>query len=87
MTFPLKARRDNLIEMEHPRILIDPAVMGGKACIKGTRLPVEHILGYLAAGDTIDEVLQSYPFISRDDVLAAIAFAADFLRKDGIVAA
>lgn len=73
--------------MEHPRISIAPGVMGGKACIKGTRLPVEHILGYLGAGDTVDEVLESFPFITREDILAALVFAADFLRQDGIVAA
>ena len=61
--------------------------MGGKPCIKGTRIPVEHILGYLGAGDTIEDIVESYPSLTRADVLAAIAFAADFLRKDGIVAA
>ena len=64
-----------------------PGVMGGKPCIKGTRLPVEHILRYLGAGDSIDEVLESYPFIVREDVLAALAFAADYLTKDGLVPA
>ncbi len=73
--------------MEHPRISAAPGVMGGKACIKGTRMPVEHILGYLGAGDSIDDVLEGYPFLAREDILAALAFAADFLRQDGIVAA
>jgi len=73
--------------MNHPRISLTPGVMGGKPCIKGTRLPVEHILGYLGSGDSIDDVLASYPFITREDVLAALAFAADFLRQDGLVPA
>ncbi|MBC7770328.1 MAG: DUF433 domain-containing protein [Phycisphaerales bacterium] len=71
----------------HPRITMIPGVMGGKPCIEGTRLPVEHILDYLGSGDTIEEVLEGYPFITREDVLAALAFAADFLRSDGLVPA
>lgn len=73
--------------MDHPRISMTPGVMGGKPCIKDTRLPVEHIIGYLGAGDTIEEVLEAYPFITREDVLAALAFAADFLKSDGLVPA
>jgi uncharacterized protein (DUF433 family) len=73
--------------MDHPRITMIPGVMGGKPCIKDTRLPVEHILAYLGAGDMIDEVIASYPFITREDVLAALAFAADYLRADGLVSA
>lgn len=61
--------------------------MGGKPCIKGTRLPVEHIVRYLGAGDSIEDVLASYPFIVREDVLAALEFAADFLGQDGLVPA
>jgi uncharacterized protein (DUF433 family) len=72
---------------QHPRITMIPGVMGGKPCIRDTRLPVEHILRYLGAGDTIEEVLQSYPFIAREDVLAALAFAADYLTSDGLVPA
>jgi uncharacterized protein (DUF433 family) len=63
--------------MDHPRISIDPAIMVGKPCIKGTRIPVYIILDYLKAGDSIEQVLQGYPDISREDVLAAIAYASD----------
>jgi uncharacterized protein (DUF433 family) len=73
--------------MEHPRISHDPKVMGGKACIVGTRLPVDVIIGYLASGDTIDDVLEGYPFITREDVFAALAYAADVVRHEGVVAA
>lgn len=72
---------------QHPRVTTIPGVMGGKPCVKGTRLPVEHILKYLGAGDSIEEVLESYPFITRDDVLAALVFAADYLKDDGLVPA
>jgi len=71
----------------HPRVTMIPGVMGGKPCIKDTRLPVAHILDYLGAGDTIEDVLEGYPFITREDVLAALAFAADYLRSDGLVPA
>jgi len=71
--------------MDHPRIVMTPGVMGGRPCIKGTRLPVEHIIRYLGAGDAIEDVLASYPFLTREDVLAALAFAADYLKSDGLV--
>lgn len=61
--------------MEH--IKSDPAVCGGKPCIAGTRMRVRDILEYLAAGDTIDELLELYPYVSRDAILACLAFAAD----------
>lgn len=73
--------------MDHPRITQIPGVMGGKPCIKGTRLPVEHVLSYLGAGDTIEDVLNSYPFVTREDVLAALTFAADYLKSDGLIPA
>jgi uncharacterized protein (DUF433 family) len=73
--------------MDHPRISQNPAVMGGKPCVKGTRIPVEILLKYLASGDTVDQVLEGYPSITREDVLAAIAYAADFVAQDGIVPA
>lgn len=76
-----------ICRMDHPRISQDPAIMGGKPCIKGTRIPVEIVLRYLASGDTIEQVLEGYPSLTREDVLAAISFAADFVSQDGIVPA
>ncbi len=58
------------------RISVDPEVCHGKACIKGTRVPVYLILEMLAAGDTFDDVLESYPFLTREDIQAAIAYGA-----------
>jgi uncharacterized protein (DUF433 family) len=63
------------------RITIDPAVVVGKPIIKGTRITVELILDRIADGRSIDEVLVAYPHISRDDVLAAILFAADRVQE------
>lgn len=58
------------------RITHDPAVMGGRPCIRGMRVTVGTILGLLAAGRSIDDVLASYPYLERDDVRAALSFAA-----------
>jgi uncharacterized protein (DUF433 family) len=72
--------------MDHPRISIDPAIMGGKPCIRGTRITVETLLDHLASGETIDEILEGYPPLSVDDVRAALAYAAEHLRTQGLVA-
>ena len=61
----------------HDRITIDPAVMIGKPCIKGTRITVELILRWLAAGRAFAELTSAYPHITEDDIKAALEFAAD----------
>jgi uncharacterized protein (DUF433 family) len=58
------------------RISIDPAVCGGKPCIRGTRIWVSLILDMMAAGTTESELRAEYPQLTRDDVLAALAYAA-----------
>jgi uncharacterized protein (DUF433 family) len=58
------------------RITLDPAVMGGKACIRGLRVTVGTILGLLAAQRTPEEILKAYPYLEREDIQAAIAYAA-----------
>lgn len=58
------------------RITRDPAVMGGKACIRGMRVTVGMILGNLGAGVSIDDLLAEYPYLTRDDVLEAIRYGA-----------
>ncbi len=63
------------------RIIIDPAVCHGKACIKGTRIMVSVVLDNLAAGQTPDEIVQLYPTLTRDDVTAAMAYAAELARE------
>lgn len=59
-----------------------PDVMMGKPVVRGTRITVEAILEGLAAGESIDELLEAHPRLTRDAVLAAIAFAARALRAD-----
>ena len=67
------------------RIVTDPAILVGKPVIKGTRISVELILERLANGWTFERVLESYPHISRDDIQAALAFAADRLREESYI--
>ncbi|MBM4000689.1 MAG: DUF433 domain-containing protein [Planctomycetes bacterium] len=61
-------------------IAVDPSVCHGSACIKGTRMTVSVVLDNLAAGLELDELLASYPPLTREDVQAAIAYAADLAR-------
>jgi uncharacterized protein (DUF433 family) len=58
------------------RITIDPAVCHGKPCVRGLRYPVEMLLELLSSGMTIDEILADYEDLEREDLLAALAFAA-----------
>jgi uncharacterized protein (DUF433 family) len=59
-----------------PRITHNPKVMGGKACVRGMRVTVSMILGNLGAGTTVDELLTSYPYIDREDIMESLRYAA-----------
>ncbi len=65
-------------------ICSDFKIMMGKPVIAGTRIPVELILEKLSAGETIEQIIEAHPRITRDSILAAIAFAAENLRADVI---
>jgi len=65
----------------HDRIFVDPAVRGGKPCIKGTRITVYDVLEYLAGGMSEDEILDDFPDLKREDIRAALAFAATRERR------
>jgi uncharacterized protein (DUF433 family) len=65
-------------------ISVDPKVHHGKACIKGTRIPVAVILDNLAAGLGENEIIQSYPSLDLNAIHAAIAYAADLTREEKI---
>ena len=64
-----------------PRISIDPEVYHGQACIKGTRIPVHLIVHMLANGDTIDDLLEAYPSIDKEDILACLDYAATLAEE------
>jgi uncharacterized protein (DUF433 family) len=63
----------------HPRIVSTPETMFGKPRIDGTRITVEHVLRRLAAGWSVEEIVDQHPRLTKQDVQAAIAFAADRL--------
>lgn len=63
------------------RITIEPNKRAGKPCIRGLRITVYDILDYLAGGMSVEEVLEDFPDLERDDILAALAFAADRERR------
>jgi uncharacterized protein (DUF433 family) len=62
--------------MDIPRITHDPAVMGGKPCIRGLRVTVGTILGLLASRQPRERILQAYPYLEPEDIDAALAYAA-----------
>ena len=75
------------MELTHPRfqrITINPEVCFGKPCIRGMRFPAATLLGYLAGGMTTDEVLADFPFLEKEDVLEALAFAASAMEDQFI---
>lgn len=63
------------------RITTDPAVCHGKACIKGTRVMVSMVLDNLAAGQSAEEIVKLYPTLKREDVAAAMSYAAELARE------
>ena len=63
-------------------IVADLEILGGKPIVEGTRLSVAHVLGLLGRGMTIDELIESYPFLTKDDILQVITYAANALEND-----
>ncbi|HEV2853109.1 MAG TPA: DUF433 domain-containing protein [Thermoanaerobaculia bacterium] len=68
--------------MQSGLIQSDPAVMMGKPVVAGTRITVESLLERLAAGETIEQILDAHPRLTREGILAALDFAAQALRAD-----
>lgn len=68
------------------RIVATPDTLVGKPRIKGTRISTELIVGWLANGWSFEQILESYPNITREDILAALAFAAEMLREEEYIA-
>jgi len=75
--------------MQHPRITLDPAVMGGKPCIRELRMTVGTVVGLLAAGQSRDRILRAYPYLEPEDLDAALTYAAWRLeeREESLVVA
>ena len=78
---------DSLLNDLMARIAVSPDVMVGKPCIRGTRITVEHVLREISQGATVAELLGQYPRLTEEDVRAALAYAADYIRHEAILAA
>ncbi len=65
-----------MVFKELPRITLDPELMGGRPCIRGLRVTVGAIVGLVASGHSVEEILTSYPYLERDDIAQALAYAA-----------
>lgn len=66
------------------RITVNPAIFGGKPIIRGRRLAVEHVLSMLAAGDSPETVLEGYPWLEREDILACLAYACRLVGHERV---
>lgn len=66
---------------ENDHIVIDPEIRFGKPTVRGTRMTVSDVLSYLAAGMTEDQILEDFPQLTREDIRACLAFAADRERR------
>ena len=66
------------------RIIIDPLVCNGRPIIKGTRIAVATVLEFLSAGDSIEEIIQGYPKLSRKDILACLQYATHIAKHHTI---
>ena len=70
-----------MISMSFERIFVDPGRMQGLPCIRGTRVTVSAVLGQLAAGRTVEQVIGDYPQLELSDVYAALEYAAAYTRE------
>jgi uncharacterized protein (DUF433 family) len=66
------------------RITVDPSIFGGKPIIRGMRVAVEHILGMLAAGATVEEILEGYPSLDKQDIQACLVYAYRMVAHERI---
>ena len=67
--------------MYFDRIAINPNICHGQACVKGTRMPVHQIVHMLANGDTVEDLLSEYPFLSREDIMASFDYAGGLAEE------
>ena len=66
------------------RISIEPGILVGKPAVKGTRIAVEMVIDLLAAGWTHEQVLESYPSLTKEDILACLAYAGELLHSERV---
>ena len=68
-----------------PRIEIDPEVCGGKPCIAGTRFAISIILEWIENGKTFSDILAAYPFLTEEDIRAAVRYARTIIEREDVV--
>jgi uncharacterized protein (DUF433 family) len=81
----MASRKGGSVIEYRDHITIEPGKRSGKPCVRGLRITVYDVLSYLASGMSIDELLDDFPSLTRDDVLACLAFAADREQQTLIV--
>ena len=67
------------------RILIDPSICNGRPVIRGTRITVQTVLEFLGAGDSVDDILDEYPSLTKDDILACIRFSSQLMGHHFVI--
>jgi uncharacterized protein (DUF433 family) len=67
--------------VQFDRISINANICHGQACVKGTRMPVHQIVRMLANGDTVEDLLSEYPYLSREDIMGSLDYAADLAEE------
>ena len=70
--------------MEHPLIVIDPEILAGKPVLRGTRLSVDFIIGLMAEGWSETQIVENYPGVSHEGLIACLAYARDVLRSERV---
>lgn len=68
----------------HERIVTNPKIMAGKPIIRGTRIAVDGIIRLLAQGLTVEEILKDYPHLTKEDIAAALSYAAEVMRGENV---
>jgi len=67
------------------KISFDKGTLGGKAVIRNTRISVEFVLGLLSSGMNVDEIIKEYPHLTKEDILAALAYASKILKHEEVL--
>ncbi len=70
--------------MEHPLIVIDPEILAGKPVLRGTRLSVDFIIGLMAEGWSEAQIVENYPGVSHEGLMACLAYARDILGSERV---
>jgi uncharacterized protein (DUF433 family) len=78
------SRRWNMVYSMRKRIVINPEICHGQACVRGTRIPVHQIVHMLANGDSVEELLHEYPSLTQEDILACSDYATSVSEKRSV---